>query len=181
MVVPAIVPWRRVESEAYVRCAPRAKHRGDILRLYPHLISRHHNVVVCGVESRNVVYRAAANQVVVARGHLVCRRLEAIETACIGALVVVCHDVCVRWFVVYRSIVLSLGSSGICLRGTCLPLCLAHLSLETLSLGLGLELRCNLCTVVCPIEVVCAICRRVEHRRASRECECHRHNRQYYK
>ncbi len=44
-VAPAIVPWRGIYAKCHVGSAPRAKHRGDILRLNPHLIARYHNVI----------------------------------------------------------------------------------------------------------------------------------------
>ena len=64
---PAIVPGRRVDAECHVRSTPSAKHRGDILRLDPHLVARDHNVVVGRVVGRSVEHSVAGSQVVVAR------------------------------------------------------------------------------------------------------------------
>jgi hypothetical protein len=45
-IAPAIVPWRSIDAKGYICSTPRAEHRGDVLRLHPYLITRHHNVVV---------------------------------------------------------------------------------------------------------------------------------------
>ena len=55
-VAPAIVPWRSVDAKGYICSTPRAEHRGDILRLHPHLVSRYHDIVVCRIVSRHIVY-----------------------------------------------------------------------------------------------------------------------------
>ena len=148
MVVPAIVPWRRVESEAYVRCTPRAKHRGDILRLNPHLIARHHDIVKCWVIGRSIVHRAIAQEVVVARGQTICWRVKAVESTCIGTLVAVGNNRLIGRLIVKRCIVLCLGTLCLCSSLTSLPLRLTGLCLSTLRLGLRLDAVCHLDTIV---------------------------------
>jgi hypothetical protein len=92
VVVPAIVPWRRVEAKAYVSSSPRAKHRGDILRLHPHLVARYHDVVEGRVVGRSIVHRAVAHKIVVARWQTIGWRVEAIESTSIGTLIAVGHN-----------------------------------------------------------------------------------------
>ena len=151
MVAPAIVPWRGVDTEGDIRCTPRAKHRGNVLRLNPHLIARHHDVVVRWIVCCNIVYRAAVEHVVVARWHIVGGRLEAIQATCVGTLVVIRHNACERRLVVEHSVVLRLCSIGICLCYECLILRSARLRSNELRLGLSLKLRSHLGTIICPI------------------------------
>ena len=65
-VAPSVVPWRGVYAKGYVCSAPRSEHRGDILGLHPHLVARHHNVVVGWVVGSDIVYRATIHHIVVA-------------------------------------------------------------------------------------------------------------------
>ena len=126
---PTKCPWRCVDAEGNICSSPRAKHRGHILRLYPHLISRHHDVVVCRVVCRSIAHSITRSQSVVARWQTICRRVKAIETACIGTLIVICKDSIV---VLARScIILRLSTA-------CLPHSLACLSLSPLGLSLSL-------------------------------------------
>ena len=121
---PAVVPRRRVDAERYVRCTPRAKHRGNILWLYPHLIARYHNVVEGRVVGCSVAHSVACRVVVVTRWHLVGWRVEAVETASVGTLVTIGH---------YRRV----GVVVCCLRSVGLRLCHTSIphSLTSLSQG----------------------------------------------
>jgi hypothetical protein len=92
-ITPAIVPGRGVDAKGDVSGAPRTKHRGYIAWLHPHLVTRHHNIVVGRIVCRGVHHSATCEQVVVARREVVCCRLEAVETTCIGALIVVSHNI----------------------------------------------------------------------------------------
>lgn len=60
-VAPTEGPRRRINAERYVGSTPRAKHRGNVLRLYPYLIARYHHIVERGVVRRGVEHRAATN------------------------------------------------------------------------------------------------------------------------
>ena len=136
---PSIYPWRRVDTKGNIRSTPRTKHRGHILRLYPDLISRHHNIVKCRVVCRSIAHRLACSEVVVARRQAICWRVEAIETARVCTLVVISHN---------RGVVLACSCVVVRLGKASLPHSLARLSLSLLRLGTCCKLLGNPYAVV---------------------------------
>ena len=160
---PAEVP-RRVESCRSVRGAPRAEHRGYVLGLHPHFVTRDHDVVECRVVCRGEGVCAAVTQVVIARGHAVRERGEAAQTARIGALVGVGHET--LGLVVLEDYdmrncrvrltrcILFLGGVGLSLGQHGLPFGFAGLGLGLTGFGFSLLLVCDGHPVVRSVEVV---------------------------
>lgn len=136
---PAIIPIVRRDNG----CTPRAKHRGYILRLYPHHITRDHHIVECRVVGRSIEECIGVTQCVVGRWHTIGRRREAIQATSIGALVAVCQH-----SIVGIEVGTALGNSDILLCRLSLDACKVRLVLSLLSLVLSLrQLRLRLLTL----------------------------------
>ena len=154
--VPAPVPRIAVDHRS-----PRAEHRRNVLGLNPYLVARDHDVVERRIISRSVVERAAVTCVEIARRHFIARRLEAAQTARIGAFVVVGQHALVR--IRIRSLVfviVILGSRGLRLGDLRLPFGPAGFGGSTLRLGLGLLPAGDLRLVMHGVKVVGGVPRR---------------------
>ena len=154
--VPAPVPRIAVDHRS-----PRSEHRRNVLGFDPHLVARDHDVVERRIIGRSVAERAAVTRVEVARRHLVARRLEAAQTARIGAFVVVGQHALIG--IRIRSlifVIVVLGSRGLRLGDLRLPFGPAGFGGSTLRLGLGLLPAGDLRLVMHGVEVVGGISRR---------------------
>ena len=129
VVAPRVAPTEREVD----RGAPATEHRGDVLRLDPHLIAHHDDVVERRVVCRQECVRTAVTQVVVARRHIVVGRVETAQTTCIGTFVGVGdHARVVEIVGIGDLIIFILGLS-------CLSYCYQCLIFGTTSLGFGLH------------------------------------------
>ena len=160
VVVPAVVPVAVIG-----RGAPRAEHRGDVLGLDPHLVARDHDVVEGRVVGGQIGELAAVAEVVVARRHAVGGRLEAAQTARIGALVGVCQHILIG----VRVVIGRLGVGRFGLGEQRLPLGATGFGLGAAHFGAGLLLFGDGLAVVQSVEVVRRVaCFTVEGRGAPR-------------
>ena len=140
-IVPTIVPAIRWHSH----CAPRAKHRGDILRFNPNHIARYHHIVESRVVGRSIKECIGVAQRVVRRRHTIGWRRKTIQTTSISTLVGVGQNSIVAIEVLSirdcNTLRCSLGlnarQGGVVLRLLRLVLSLGKLGLRLLTLGDG--------------------------------------------
>jgi hypothetical protein len=153
-----------------IRIVPAAEHIGDVAGLHPHLIAHNHNRVEGGVVGQGEEVGVAVAVVVVRRGHTVGERGESLQTASVGAAVVVHIDVVVDADVATRGatrthrgvgathldiaqdgvdVILGFGRSNHCSNTLLVGLACGCLGGSNLGLGLGQG-----CTVVDAVEVV---------------------------